>query len=57
MDNLFSDKQTKTHRPRTFKMKRAQLNHLETLRELAQQHKNENEATPSTSSQASQEKF
>lgn len=53
MDNLFSDKQTKTHRPRTFKMKRAQLNHLETLRELAQQHKNENEATPSTSSQAS----
>lgn len=53
MAKFFGEKQTKTQRPRTFKVKRAQLKHLETLRELAQQEKSENEATPSTSSQAS----
>lgn len=54
LENLYSKKpnEAKNKRPqRTFKLKRAQMNHLQTLREIALQ-KDEDEAgpTPGTSS-------
>lgn len=55
MDDLFNgrkrDKAAKG--PRTFKMKRAQIRHLETLQEIAAQRKTDEEPRAGTSSQSS----
>lgn len=56
LDQFYNKKPSKAkdkRHPRTFKLKRAQMNHLQTLREISAQREKEdnNESKPGTSSQ------